>query len=93
VLAYNSFYYHAQLGADSFPYCPIDRCVFADGIDQFTCNGFEGVIAEFLHCAVVDFERIIEGDFVFSEVKFFAALLRFSHLFDNLDEFGRNFDI
>jgi hypothetical protein len=66
VFAQDAFHHHTQFGADSFPYCPINRCVVTHSLYKFTSNGFECVIPQHFDCTVVDFERIVEGDFVFN---------------------------
>ncbi len=57
----------AEICADVFAERPVDGDVVADGVDEFAGDVAQGFVAEDLDGAVVGFERVVEGQFVFRE--------------------------
>ena len=70
----------AQVGADVLAQGPVDGDVAADGRDQLAGDAAEGLVAEHLHRAVVDAERVVEGKLVVRETEGFAAGAGFAQL-------------
>lgn len=63
-LSQDALHQDAELGADVFTNRPIDCDVGSHRDDELPCDRAQRIIAEHLHCTVVRFERVVEGNFI-----------------------------
>ena len=52
---------------------PVDGDAVAHGQDELAGDGLQRVVAQYFDGAVVDFEGVVEGDFVFRQLELLAA--------------------
>ena len=95
MFAQNALDQHAQLRTHVLAQRPVDGDVAADGLDQFARNGAQRLVAEYLHRAIVGFQRVVERDLVVRQPERLAAGVRAAQVageFDQLFDHLRGFD-
>lgn len=81
IFAEDPFDHHAQFCSDGFFCRPVNAHIFANGLEEFASNESEIFVAQCFDRAIVCFESIVEGDFLFGQAKLFAAISRFTMRF------------
>ena len=75
-----------ELGADVLSQRPVDSDVVPHGVDQFTGDVTERVVAEHLHRAIVGLQRVVEGQLVLAETEFLTTGVGLPHFLRKLDQ-------
>ena len=76
MLAQDALDESAEVGADVLAQGPVDGDVASDGRDELAGDAAQRLVAQNLDGAVVDPERVVEGELVVGEAEGFAAGVR-----------------
>lgn len=65
---------------------PVDRRVVADSLGDVVRDQPQRVITQYFHGAVVDFQSVVERDFILGQSQTLASGLRVAHLLGQLEQ-------